>query len=123
MESHNVSIEIRRKHGQSLRQAEAAVEKTAAAIGKKFDIESEWSGNTLKFSRPVSVRSTSRQPKSTSAELGFLLGMLRPAIEERGKARSNWPNNSARAAMSPGNATFPHCGVLIVNILSALSTV
>ena len=45
------SIEIRRKHGQSLKQAKAAVDKTAAAIGKKFDIESEWSGNTLKFSR------------------------------------------------------------------------
>jgi putative polyhydroxyalkanoate system protein len=77
------SIDIRRKHSRSLKQAKAAVDKTAAAIGKKFDIQSEWSGNTLKFSRPGvagSIRVTAGEVH-VSAELGFLLGMLKPAIE------------------------------------------
>jgi len=78
------SIEIRRKHGQSLKEAKAAVDKTAAAIGKKFDIESEWSGNTLKFSRSGvsgSIHVTATEVH-VNAELGFLLGMLKPAIEK-----------------------------------------
>jgi putative polyhydroxyalkanoate system protein len=77
------SIDIRRKHASSLKQAKAAVDKTAAAIGKKFDIQSEWSGNTLKFSRPGvsgSIHVTAGEVH-VSAELGFLLGMLKPAIE------------------------------------------
>jgi len=77
------SIDIRRKHGQSLKQAKAAVDRTAAAMGRKFDIGSTWAGNTLSFSRPGvsgSIRVTATEVH-VSAELGFLLGMLRPAIE------------------------------------------
>jgi putative polyhydroxyalkanoate system protein len=76
-------IDIRRKHGQSLKQARVAVDRTAAAIGSKFDIESEWSGNTLKFSRSgVSGKiHVNAHEVHVSADLGFLLGMLRPAIE------------------------------------------
>jgi len=76
-------IDIRRKHGQSIKQAKAAVDKTAAAIGKKFDIESTWSGNTLNFSRAGVSGSikVSASEVHVSADLGFLLGMLRPAIE------------------------------------------
>src|SRR5262249_21507024 len=44
-------IDIRRKHGSSLKAAKAAVEKTAKAIGKKFAISSEWEGDTLHFQR------------------------------------------------------------------------
>jgi putative polyhydroxyalkanoate system protein len=78
------SIDIRRKHGRSLKQAKAAVDKTAAAIGKKFAIESEWSGNTLHFSRPGVSGSIHVTPTEVhvAAELGFLLGMLKPAIEK-----------------------------------------
>ena len=78
------SIDIRRKHGRSLKQAKAAVDKTAAAMGKKFDIESEWHGNTLQFSRPGVSGSIHVTPTEVhvAAELGFLLGMLKPAIEK-----------------------------------------
>ena len=77
------SIDIRRQHGRSLKQAKAAVTKTAAAIGKKFDIESSWEGNTLHFSRggvdgQIAVDATEVH---VHAELGFLMGALKPMIE------------------------------------------
>jgi putative polyhydroxyalkanoate system protein len=78
------SINIRRKHGRNLKQARAAIDKAAAAIGKKFDIESEWSGNTLKFGRPGvtgAIHVTDSEVHVT-ADLGFLLGMLKPSIEK-----------------------------------------
>jgi putative polyhydroxyalkanoate system protein len=78
------TIDIRRKHGKSLKQAKAAVDKTAAAIGRKFDIESQWSGDTLQFSRPGvsgSIQVTESEVH-VAAELGFLLGMMKPAIEK-----------------------------------------
>ena len=77
------SIDIRRKHGHSIKKAKAAVDETAKAIAQKFDIESAWSGNTLNFSRPGvegKIRITDDEVHVT-AELGFLLGMLKPAIE------------------------------------------
>jgi putative polyhydroxyalkanoate system protein len=78
------TIDIRRKHGKSLKQARASVDKTAAAIGRKFEIHSKWSGDTLQFSRPGvsgSIRVTASEVHVT-AELGFLLGMMKPAIEK-----------------------------------------
>jgi putative polyhydroxyalkanoate system protein len=77
------SIDIRRKHGRSIKQAKAAVDRTAAVIGQRFDIQSTWSGNTLNFSRPGvtgMIRVTAAEVH-VSAELGFLIGMLKPAIE------------------------------------------
>lgn len=77
------NIDIRRRHRQSLKQARAAVDRTAAAIGAKFDIHSQWSGDTLTFRRHGvngSIRVTATEVH-VSAELGFLLGMLKPAIE------------------------------------------
>jgi putative polyhydroxyalkanoate system protein len=78
------SIDIRRQHGKSLKQARAAVDKTAAAMGSKFDIRSEWSGNTLNFHRAGvtgAIRVTDNELHVT-ADLGFLLGMLKPSIEK-----------------------------------------
>lgn len=76
-------IDIRRQHGHSIKKAKAAVDETAAAFAEKFDIKSKWSGNTLKFNRPGvegAIRITENEIHVT-AELGFLLGMLKPAIE------------------------------------------
>lgn len=77
-------IDIRRKHGKSLKAAKAAVEKTAGAIGKKFQIASEWDGDTLNFSRGgVTGRiDVSKTEVRVQAELGFLFGMMKPMIEE-----------------------------------------
>ena len=77
------NIDIRRKHGLSLKQAKVAVTKTASAIGKKFDIRSEWQGNTLHFSRggvdgEIAVTASEVH---VHAELGFLMGTMKPMIE------------------------------------------
>ncbi len=76
-------IDIRRKHGKSLKAAKTAVSRTADAIGKKFAIESTWEGDTLLFSRGgvngrIHVGKTELQ---VHAELGFLLGAMKPMIE------------------------------------------
>ena len=78
------SIDIHRKHHHSLKDAKAAVKKTAAAIGKKFGIESTWDGDTLQFERPGasgSIHVTEKEIHVT-AQLGFLLGALKPMIEK-----------------------------------------
>lgn len=77
-------IDIRRKHGKSLKAAKAAVEKTADAIGKKFQIASAWDGDALNFSRGgVTGRiEVSKTEVRVQAELGFLFGMMKPMIEE-----------------------------------------
>jgi putative polyhydroxyalkanoate system protein len=77
------NIDIRRKHPHSLKRAKAAVNETAEAMREKFDIESAWSGNTLKFNRAgVEGRiKVTEDEIHVTAELGFLLGMLKPSIE------------------------------------------
>ena len=76
-------IDIRRKHGQSHKAAKAAVDKTVAAIAKKFGVHSEWEGDTLHFQRSgvngwIKVNKTDVH---VTAELGFLVGMMKPQIE------------------------------------------
>jgi putative polyhydroxyalkanoate system protein len=77
-------IDIRRKHGNSLKAAKAAVDKTANAIASKFAIVSEWHGNVLRFQRSgveghIEVTTTELH---VFAELSFLFGMMKPLIEE-----------------------------------------
>jgi putative polyhydroxyalkanoate system protein len=78
------SIDIRRKHHLSLKEAKDAVKKTAVAIGKKFDIRSEWNGNTLNFERAGASGEihVSAHEIHVTAQLGFLLGALKPMIEK-----------------------------------------
>jgi putative polyhydroxyalkanoate system protein len=76
-------IDIRRKHSKSHKAAKVAVDKTAAAIGKKFGIHSEWDGDTLNFHRPGGsgkIHVTKTEVRVT-AELGFLMSALKPMIE------------------------------------------
>jgi putative polyhydroxyalkanoate system protein len=76
-------IDIRREHGKSLKAAKAAVDKTAAAIGKKFGINSAWDGDTLNFERAGGhgqIQVTKTEVRVT-AELGFLMSALKPMIE------------------------------------------
>lgn len=76
-------IDIRRKHGKSLKAAKAAVDKTAAAIGRKFGIHSEWDGDNLNFHRAGGhghIHVTKTEVRVT-AELGFLMSALKPLIE------------------------------------------
>ena len=78
------SIDIRRKHHRSLKDAKAAVKKTAAAIGKKFGVETKWDGDTLIFERPGASGKIHISDKEirVTAELGFLFGAMKPMIEK-----------------------------------------
>ena len=77
-------IDIRRKHGRSLKDAKAAVDKAAQAIAQKFEIISQWEGDTLHFQRSgvdghIAV---TKVEVHVYADLGFLFGMMKPMIEE-----------------------------------------
>ncbi len=77
------TIDIRRKHGQTPTQAKALVDKTAAAVSKKFGVSSEWNDDTLHFKRS-GVDGEIRVTKTeviVHAELGFLFGAMKPMIE------------------------------------------
>ena len=77
------SIDIRREHGKTPKQARALVDKTVHSIGKKFGLAHEWDGDTLHFKRS-GVNGTIAVTKTeivVHAELGFLLGAMKPMIE------------------------------------------
>jgi len=76
-------IDIRRAHALSLGEARGKVERIAAAIAERFDLECAWSGNTLHFQRSgvegeIAVGAKAIQVR---ARLGFLLFAIRPSIE------------------------------------------
>ena len=76
-------IDIRRKHGQSHKAAKAAVDKTAADLGKKFGVTSQWEGDTLHFQRSGvnGFIKVNKADVHVTAELGFLLGAMKGMIE------------------------------------------
>lgn len=76
-------IDIHRKHGRSMKDAKVAVERVAKAIAKEYGIDHHWDGNALHFTR-TGVDGTIRVAKAdvhVHAELGFLMGALKPVIE------------------------------------------
>jgi putative polyhydroxyalkanoate system protein len=77
------SIQIVRKHHKTIAQARAAVDKVARSLAEKFDVEHEWRGNTLAFTRMgVSGRiALTKGAVEVLADLSFLLGAIKPAIE------------------------------------------
>ena len=76
-------IDIRRKHGRSIKDARAAVERVARAIALEYGITHAWDGNELTFRRTGvnGTISVARQEVHIRAELGFLMGTLKPVIE------------------------------------------
>lgn len=76
-------IDIHRKHDRSIKDARAAVERVAKAIAKEYGITHRWDGNTLNFSRTGvnGTISVAKQDLHIHAELGFLMGALKPVIE------------------------------------------
>lgn len=79
------SIDIKRKHARPLPEARKSVERVAKHIAEKFDVEYEWDGNTLNFSRSGvdgHIAVTAKQVHVT-AHLGFMLGFIRDSIEAK----------------------------------------
>lgn len=76
-------IDIRRRHDRSVKDAKAAVERIAKAIGKEYGIAHRWEGNALKFSRAGVDGSitVAKQEVRIHAELGFLMSALKGTIE------------------------------------------
>lgn len=77
------SIDIRRRHDKSIKDAKAAVERVAAKINERFEVECGWNGNTLEFERSGVHGSISlgKGEVRVVANLGFLLMALKGTIE------------------------------------------
>ncbi|MET0229309.1 MAG: polyhydroxyalkanoic acid system family protein [Rhodanobacteraceae bacterium] len=76
-------IDIRRKHGQSLKDARAAVERVAKSVAREYGFTHEWDGNSLAFSRS-GAKGTIKVAKAEvhiHVELGLLMSALKPVIE------------------------------------------
>jgi putative polyhydroxyalkanoate system protein len=78
------SIDIHRPHRLPLSEARAVVEKVAARMHEKFDLEGRWQGDTLHFSRPgVNGQiAVSADAIRVRAELGLLLAPLKGMVEQ-----------------------------------------
>lgn len=78
------SIHICRKHKKPFKDAKAAVEKVASEVAEKFDLTHDWKGNTLHFERSgVSGQIVlEKDVLHVTVELGFLLSLLKPQIEQ-----------------------------------------
>lgn len=77
------SIDITRNHDKPLKEAKKAVERVAKHIADKFDVEYEWEGNTLNFSRAgvdghIAV---SAKEIHVSVNLSFMLMMIKSSVD------------------------------------------
>jgi putative polyhydroxyalkanoate system protein len=78
------TISIARKHSLSHKKAKDVAEKIAKDLNKRFDLDYEWEGDHVNFSRPgVTGRMlVGKDRLKLDVELGFLLSMLKPVIEK-----------------------------------------
>ncbi len=76
-------IEVQREHALGLKKAKAAAQKVADEMAESFDMESEWEGNTLNFSRSgvTGQLVVTKNSVEMTAKLGFLLSAFKPKIE------------------------------------------
>jgi putative polyhydroxyalkanoate system protein len=77
------SIDITRQHSRPLAEAKKKVERVAAHIAEKFEVDSEWQGNTLHFSHGSvegQIAVTTKQVRVV-ADLRFPLSMFRGTVE------------------------------------------
>jgi putative polyhydroxyalkanoate system protein len=77
-------IDIRRTHTHTMKDAKKAVDKLAKSIAREFALECTWDGNTLAFSRSGvdGHIALSKGEVHVYAELGFVMGMMKPMIEQ-----------------------------------------
>jgi putative polyhydroxyalkanoate system protein len=78
------TISIARKHQLSHKRAKDVAEKIAKDLEQRFDLDYEWEGDHVNFARPgVTGRMlVGRDKIKLEVQLGFLLAMLKPAIEK-----------------------------------------
>ena len=77
------SIDITRHHSRPLAEAKKKVERVAEHIAKKFEVVSEWQGNTLHFSHGSvegQIAVTTKLVRVV-ADLKFPLSMFKGTVE------------------------------------------
>jgi putative polyhydroxyalkanoate system protein len=77
-------IDIRQPHQLPLADARAKVDHVATRMREKFDMDSRWEGDTLRFSRSGVKGSiaVSTSAVEVHAELGLMLSPLKGMVEE-----------------------------------------
>lgn len=78
------SIDITRPHPLGLDAARSVVEKVAARMREKFNVDTQWQGDTLHFRRSGVDGRIDVGPDQVrvQAKLGMLLSPLKPVIED-----------------------------------------
>ena len=78
------SIHLSQPHRLSLAEAHARVDRVATRMREKFDIDSRWEGDVLRFSRS-GVKGTiavGADAVQVQAELGLMLSPLKGMVED-----------------------------------------
>ena len=77
------AIAIAKKHELSLKKAKEAAGQVADDLHERFDLEYTWNGNRIDFRRPglTGALSVGKDAVRLDCELGFMLSLLKPAIE------------------------------------------
>ena len=76
-------IKVVRKHRLTVAQARKIAQKTADDLASEYDLQSEWHGDTLRFSRSGvnGSMAVSAHEIRLDVKLGLLLGAFRTRIE------------------------------------------
>lgn len=77
-------IKVVRKHRLSVAQARKIAQKTADDLASEYDLQSEWDGDTLRFSRSGvnGTMAVSGSEIRLDVKLGLLLGAFKGKIEQ-----------------------------------------
>ncbi len=77
-------IELHRTHHLGLKGARAAADKMATKLADKFDLDGEWKGSTLHFSRSGvnGQLVVTDHDMNLAITLGFMLKMMKGPIEK-----------------------------------------
>jgi putative polyhydroxyalkanoate system protein len=76
-------IAIAKKHRLSHKKAKEAAGKVADDLNARFDLEYTWKGDEIEFRRPglTGALRVGKDAVRLDCELGFMLSLLKPAIE------------------------------------------
>ena len=99
-------IHIQRPHSMPLKKARDAANDFAQRLNEKFDLQSEWEGDTLNFSRSgVSGRlALTKSDVTIDVKLGFLLSAFAGKMEGHIKDNLDQLFGKAGAAANKGAA-------------------
>jgi putative polyhydroxyalkanoate system protein len=78
------TIAIAKQHRLSHKKAKEAAQKIADDLAERFELQCAWNGDRIDFRRPgvSGTLHVGRNDVRLEADLGFLLSMLKPTIEQ-----------------------------------------